>query len=29
VMRKLGMTIAKNPLPDPPWLQIVGILDHP
>jgi len=29
VMRKLGMTIAKNPLPDPPWLQVVGILNHP
>lgn len=29
VMRKLGMTIARNPLPDPPWLQVVGILDHP
>jgi RimJ/RimL family protein N-acetyltransferase len=28
VMRKLGMTIAKNPFPDPPWLQVVGILDH-
>lgn len=29
VMRKPGMTIAKNPLPDPPWLQVVGILDQP
>ena len=29
VMRKLGMTIAKNPFSDPPWLQVVGILDHP
>jgi RimJ/RimL family protein N-acetyltransferase len=29
VMRKLGMTLAQNPLPDPPWLQVVGILDHP
>ena len=29
VMRKLGMMIAKNPLSDPPWLQVVGILDHP
>ncbi len=28
VMRKLGMTISKNPLPDPPWLQVVGILEH-
>jgi len=29
VMRKLGMTIAKNSFPDPPWLQVVGILNHP
>jgi RimJ/RimL family protein N-acetyltransferase len=29
VMRKLGMTIAKNPLRDPPWLQVVGILEQP
>jgi [ribosomal protein S5]-alanine N-acetyltransferase len=29
VMRKLGMRIEKNPFPDPPWLQVVGILDHP
>jgi ribosomal-protein-alanine N-acetyltransferase len=29
VMRKLGMTIVQNPLPDPPWLQVVGMLDHP
>jgi RimJ/RimL family protein N-acetyltransferase len=29
VMRKLGMTIAQNPLPEPHWLQVVGILDHP
>jgi len=29
VMRKLGMTIAQNPLPDPAWLQVVGILEHP
>ena len=29
VMRKLGMTLARNPLPDPPWLQVVGILDLP
>lgn len=29
VMRKLGMTLTRNPLPDPPWLQIVGVLtDH-
>ena len=29
VMRKLGMRIEKNPFSDPPWLQVVGILDHP
>lgn len=29
VMRKLGMTLARNPLPNPPWLQVVGILANP
>lgn len=29
VMRKLGMTIEHNPFPDPPWLQVVGILPNP
>jgi RimJ/RimL family protein N-acetyltransferase len=29
VMHKLGMRIEKNPFPDPPWLQVVGILEHP
>jgi RimJ/RimL family protein N-acetyltransferase len=29
VMRKLGMRIEKNQYSDPPWLQVVGILDHP
>ncbi len=28
VMRKLGMRIEKNPFPDPPWLQVVGILQN-
>lgn len=28
VMRKVGMTIARNPLPEPPWLQIVGVLKN-
>ena len=28
VMRKLSMTITRNPLPDPPWLQVVGVLDN-
>jgi hypothetical protein len=27
-MRKLGMRIEKNPYPEPPWLQVVGILDN-
>lgn len=26
VMRKLGMTLEKNPYPEPSWLQVVGIL---
>ncbi len=29
VMRKLGLRIERNPFPDPPWLQVVGILEHP
>ena len=29
VMRKLGMTLDRNPLPTPPWLQMVGILENP
>jgi hypothetical protein len=28
VMRKLGMRIESNLYPDPPWLQIVGILEN-
>jgi len=28
VMRKLGMTIDVNPSPDPPWFQVVGILEQ-
>jgi [ribosomal protein S5]-alanine N-acetyltransferase len=28
VMRKLGMTIEKNPRPDPPWLQVVGVVEN-
>ena len=27
VMRKLSMRIERNPLPDPPWLQVVGMLE--
>lgn len=29
VMKKLGMRIARNPQPAPPWLQVVGVLRHP
>jgi RimJ/RimL family protein N-acetyltransferase len=28
VMRKLGMRIEKNPRPEPPWLQVVGIKEN-
>ncbi len=28
VMRKLGMKIGKNPLAEPPWLQVVGVLEN-
>ncbi len=28
VMRKVGMRIEQNPYSDPPWLQVVGILDN-
>ena len=29
VMRRLGMTIERNPFPTPPWHQVVGFLDAP
>lgn len=29
VMRKLGMTIQRNPYQEPFWFQIVGILENP
>jgi ribosomal-protein-alanine N-acetyltransferase len=29
VMRKLGMHIARNPYPEPSWLQVVGVLVNP
>ena len=29
VMGKLGMRIERNPAPDPPWLQVVGVLENP
>jgi RimJ/RimL family protein N-acetyltransferase len=28
VMRKLGMRVERNPYPDPPWLQVVGVLEN-
>jgi len=28
VMRKLGMQVEKNPLPEPSWLQVVGVLEN-
>ncbi len=28
VMRRLGMRIERNPYPDPPWLQVVGVLEN-
>jgi RimJ/RimL family protein N-acetyltransferase len=29
VMLKLGMRLEHNPEPEPPWLQVVGVLDNP
>jgi len=29
VMRKIGMRIEQNPLAEPPWLHVVGILENP
>lgn len=29
VMEKLGMRIERNPFPEPPWFQVVGVLDYP
>jgi RimJ/RimL family protein N-acetyltransferase len=29
VMRRLGMRLEQNPYPEPPWFQVVGILEHP
>ena len=28
VMQKLGMRVEKNPHPQPPWLQVVGVLEN-
>lgn len=29
VMRKLGMTVQRNPFDGPPWAQVLGILENP
>lgn len=29
VMRKLGMRIEMNPLPEPGWMQVVGVVENP
>jgi [ribosomal protein S5]-alanine N-acetyltransferase len=29
VMRRLGMRLERNPLPSPPYLQIVGVAENP
>ncbi|HLF78918.1 MAG TPA: GNAT family N-acetyltransferase [Dehalococcoidia bacterium] len=29
VMRHLGMSIERNPLPEPAWFQVVGVLQNP
>jgi RimJ/RimL family protein N-acetyltransferase len=29
VMKRLGMRVARNAYPDPPWLQVLGFLDNP
>jgi RimJ/RimL family protein N-acetyltransferase len=29
VMLKLGMRLARNPWPQPHWLQVIGVLDNP
>lgn len=28
VMRKIGMTLLRNPQPEPPWLQVVGVRNN-
>ncbi len=29
VMRRLGMSIERNPRPEPEWFQVVGVLENP
>lgn len=28
-MERLGMTLQRNPLPEPSWCQVVGVIEHP
>lgn len=28
-MRRLGMRLLRNPAPEPAWLQVVGMIEHP
>ena len=28
VMRKVGMRLTRNPQPEPPWLQVVSVLEN-
>ncbi|MBN1965529.1 MAG: GNAT family N-acetyltransferase, partial [Anaerolineae bacterium] len=29
VMQRLGMRLLRNTQPEPPWLQVVGVLENP
>ena len=29
VMRRLGMRVERNPLPEPHWMQVVGVIENP
>ena len=29
VMRRIGMSLGSNPTPEPAWLQVVGLVEHP
>jgi RimJ/RimL family protein N-acetyltransferase len=29
VMQRLGMNLVRNPLPEPAWMQVVGVLTNP
>jgi hypothetical protein len=28
-MQRVGMRLERNPFPEPPWFQVVGVIDHP